>query len=209
MKIKHLALALFIAAAVAGCAAHYTLVPPAIDLTSLGSVGLVMFTAKDAKGDLDAAATQSFLEEITAAQRVPVVELGRADKVLADVEKSDFDRDAVLAVGRKQGVDALFVGEIAVTRIKPQLDLAAPLSRALFARAAMDMTARVRLISTKNGATLWTNSAVRQATVGSIGIEDGVPVFAVRDKNAALNDLLRQIMWQLTWDFRPSRQRVR
>ncbi len=211
MKIKHFAFILIVAAAVSGCAAHYMMVtvPPAIDLTSLGSVGLVLFTARDAKGDLDAVATQDFLEEVTAAQRVPVVELGPAAKVLGDVGKTDFDRDAVLAVGDKQGVDALFLGEIAVTKVKPKLDLAAPLTRTLFARAAMDLSVKVRLVSTKNGATLWTNSAVRQGTVGSVGMEGGIPVFAVRDKNAALNEMLRQIMYQMTWDFRPTQQQVR
>lgn len=209
MRFKHFAFTLTIATAVAGCAAHYILVPPAIDLSSAGTIGLVLFTAKDVKGDLDAAATQAFLEEVTAAQRVPVVELGPAGKVLGDIGRAEFDRDAFPAVGDNEGVDAVFLGEIAVTKVRPQLDLAAPLSRTLFARAAMDMAVKVHLVSTKSGATLWTNSAVRQGTVGSVGMEDGVPVFAVRDKNAALNELLRQIMYQLTWDFRPTRQRVR
>jgi hypothetical protein len=209
MRLKHIAFTLIIAAAVAGCAAHYTIVPPAIDLSSAGTIGMVLFATKDAKGDLDAVATQDFLEEVTAAQRVPVVELGPAGKVLGDVGKNDFDREAFQAIGDKLGVDAVFLGEIAVTKVKPQLDLAAPLTRTLFARAAMDMSVKVRLVSTKNGATLWTNSAVRQGTVGSVGMDNGVPVFAVRDKNAALNEMLRQIMYQMTWDFRPTRQRVR
>jgi hypothetical protein len=201
-------LAVLAALAAASCSAKYIVVPPAVDLASLGSVGLVTFKAVDAKGDLDAAATQAFLEEITAAQRVPVVELGPAATVLADLGKADFDRDAVLALGQKQGVEAVFIGEIKVTKVKPQIDLAAPLSKTLFARAAMDMSVKVRLVSTSNGATLWTNSAVRQGTVGSVGMDNGVPVFAVRDKNAAMNDLLRQIMFQMTWDFRPTRQRL-
>jgi len=208
MRPKHFAFTLILAAAVTGCAAHYTIVPPAVDLGSLGTIGLVTFKAADAKGDLDVAATQNFIEEVTAAQRVPVVELGPADAVLADVGKTAFDRETALALGRKHGVDALFIGEIAVTKVKPQLDLAAPLTRTLFARAAMDMSVKVRLVSTANGATLWTNSATRQGTVGSVGMDGGVPVFAVRDKNAALNDLLRQMMFQLTWDFRPTRQRL-
>ena len=62
MRIKHFAFALIIAAAVTGCAAHYTIVPPAVDLGALGTIGLVTFKATDAKGDLDVAATQSFLE---------------------------------------------------------------------------------------------------------------------------------------------------
>ena len=208
MRTRHLAFALIVAAAVTGCAAHYTIVPPDVDLTTMGTVGLVTFKAANAKGDLDAVATQAFLEEVTAAQRVPVVELGPAETVLGDIGRTEFDREAILAIGRKHGLDAVFLGEVAVTKVKPQIDLAAPLTRSLFARAAMDMTVKVRLVSATNGATVWTNSAVRQGTVGSVGMDGGVPVFAVRDKNAALNDLLRQIMFQLTWDFRPTRQRV-
>jgi hypothetical protein len=208
MRLKHFAFTLILGAAVAGCAAHYTIVPPAVDLGAFGTIGLVTFKATDAKGDLDVAATQDFLEEVTAAQRVPVVELGPAGAVLSDVGKTLFDRETALAIGQKHGVDALFIGEIDVTKVKPQIDLAAPLTRTLFARAALDMSVKVRLVSTKNGATLWTSSAARQGTVGSVGMDDGVPVFAVRDKNAALNDLLRQIMYQLTWDFRPTRRRL-
>jgi hypothetical protein len=208
MRAKHIAFVLIVAAAVTGCAAHYTIIPPAVDLTQYGTIGIVTLKAADAKGDLEAVATQDFLEEVTAAQRVPVIELGPADRVLAQAGKTTFDRETTLAIGEKQGVDALFIGEIALTKVKPRLDLVAPLSQSLFARAAMDMSVKVRLVSTKNGATLWTNSAKRQITVGSAGIEGGVPVFAVRDKDAALNDLLRQTMYQMTWDFRPTRQRL-
>jgi len=208
MKVKHLAFVLVVAAAVTDCAAHYTIVPPSVDLTQMGTIGLVTLKAAEAKGDLDAVATQDFLEEVTAAQRVPVVELGPSETVLAGLGKTAFDRETVLALGQKHGVNAFFAGEIGLTKVKPQLDLAAPLSKTLFAHTAMNMTVKVRLVSTKNGATLWTNSATREITLGSVGIEGGIPVFAVRDKNAALNDLLRQVMYQMTWDFRPTRQRL-
>jgi hypothetical protein len=208
MRTKHLAFLIALAAVVAGCAAHYTIVPPAVDLTALGTIGLVTLKADNTKGDLDAAATQYFLQEVTAAQRVPVVELGPAATVLADIGKAAFDREAVLAIGQKHGVDALFVGEVEVTKVKPHIDLAAPLTKTLFARAAFDMAVKVRLVSTKNGATLWTDSVVRQGTVGSVSMDGGIPVFAIRDKDKAFDDLLRQIMFRLTWDFRPTRQRL-
>ncbi|OGD22596.1 MAG: hypothetical protein A2W03_02275 [Candidatus Aminicenantes bacterium RBG_16_63_16] len=193
--------------AVAGCV-KYTIVPPAIDLAAAGTIGLVTFKAENAKGDLDAVATQYFLQEVTAAQRVPVVELGPHAAVLADLGKTSFDREAVLAIGQKQGVEAVFIGEIKVTKVKPQIDLAAPLSKTLFARAAFDISVAVRLVSTANGATLWTESAARQGTVGSVGMDNGVPVFAVRDQSAAMAELLREVMFRLTWDFRPTRQRL-
>jgi hypothetical protein len=207
MRTRYLAGIAVIAAAVAGCV-HYTIVPPAVDLTALGSLALVTFKADNAKGDLDSAATQYFLQEVTAAQRVPVVELGLPAAVLADVGKTAFDRDAALAIGQKQGVQAFFVGEIEVTKVKPQIDLAAPLRKTLFARAAFDIAVKVRLVSATNGATLWTDSVLRQGTVGTVGMEGGVPVFSVRDKSAAMDQLLREIMFQLTWDFRPTRRRL-
>jgi hypothetical protein len=207
MRMKHLAFGAVLALAVAGCV-KYTIVPPAVDLASLGTIGLVTLDAENAKGDLDAVATQYFLQEVSAAQRVPVVELGPQAAVLADVGKTVFDRDAALAIGEKQALDAVFVGEVTVTKVKPQIDLAAPLRKTLFARAAFDISVKVRLVSTANGATLWTDSAMRQSTVGAVGMDNGVPVFSLRDQSAALNDVLREIMFRVTWDFRPTRQRL-
>jgi hypothetical protein len=209
MRAKHFAFALIVAAAVAACSsAQYVLDPPAVDLTAMGTIGLVMLKADNAKGDLDAAATQYFLQKVNAAQGVPVIELGTPDAVLADLGKTAFDRETALALGQKQGIDAFFTGEVQVTKVKPQVDVLAPLNGSLFARATVDMSIKVRLVSCKNGATLWTRSAAREGTVGSVGLDGGVPVFAARDKNEALDDLLREITHQLTWDFRSTRRRL-
>lgn len=207
MRPKHALFALILAVVAAGCV-HYTIVPPAYDLTQAGSLGLVMFKAEGAKGDLDATATQLFLQEINAAQGVPVVELGPADAVLADLGKASFDRDAALAIGEKQGLEAFFVGEMTVTKVKPRVDLAAPLQRTLLARSAFDVALKVRLVSGRDGATLWTRSSQGQATVGAVGINGGAPVFSVRDKDTAMYQLLRNMAFRLTWDFRPTRRRL-
>jgi hypothetical protein len=204
--MKHLA-PLVLLFAVAGCV-KYTIVPPAVDLTALETVGLVTLKASDVKGDLDVVATQYFLQEVTAAQRIPVVEFGQAETVLADIGLTEFNRDAALAIGEKFGVDAFFVGEIEVTKVKPQIDLAAPLTKTLFARAAFDIAMKVRLVSTSNGATLWTDSAIRQGTVGAVGMDGGMPVFSIRNKSTAMDDVLRDIAFRLTWDFRPTRRRL-
>jgi hypothetical protein len=206
MRTRNSAILVILLAA-AGCA-RYTIVPPAIDLGAAGTIGLVAFKVENAKGDMDAVATQYFLQEVMAAQRVSVVELGPPEAVLADLGKAAFDREAVLAVGRRQGVEAIFLGEIQVTEVKPRIDLAAPLSKTLFARAAFDIKVTARLVSAADGATLWTSSIARQGTVGTVGMDGGVPVFSVRDKSAALDDLLREVMFRLTWDFRPTRRRL-
>ncbi|MCJ7487400.1 MAG: hypothetical protein MUQ25_14730 [Candidatus Aminicenantes bacterium] len=208
MKIRHL-IWLVTLAAVAGCATKYTIVPPAVDLTGYETVGLVTFKVENAKGDLDSLATQLFLQEVTAAQRVPVVELGQSDEVLAGIGKTAFNRDAALAIGEKHGVEAFFLGEIKISKVKPQVDLLAPLSKALFVRAKFDIAVTARLVSAANGATLWTQSSVREGTVGALSMgADSVPTFGMQDKNETMNNLMREMMFRMTWEFRPSRRRL-
>ncbi len=208
MKKRHL-IWLAALAAVAGCTAKYTIVPPAVDLTGYETVGLVTFKVENAKGDLDSMATQLFLQEVTAAQRVPVVEFGRSGEVLAEIGKTSFNREAALAIGEKHGVDAFFLGEIKISKVKPQVDLLAPLSKALFVRAKFDIAVTARLVSAANGATLWTQSSIREGTVSALGMgADGIPTFGMQNKNEAMSNLLREMMFQMTWEFRPSRRRL-
>lgn len=208
MKRKRVVWLVFLVA-IAGCSSKYTIVPPAVDLTGYETVGLVTFKVENAKGELDSLATQVFLQEVIAAQRVPVVELGRADEVLAGIGRPSFNREAALAIGEKHGVEAFFLGEIKISKVKPQVDLLAPLSKALFVRAKFDIAMTARLVSAANGATLWAQSSVREGTVGALGMgADGVPTFGMNDKNEALNNLLREMMFQMTWEFRPSRRRL-
>ncbi len=120
-----------------------------------------------------------------------------------------FGRDAALAIGEKHGVEAIFLGEIKISKVKPHVDLLAPLSKALFVRAKFDISVTARLVSAANGATLWTQSGVREGTVGAFSMgEDRVPYFGIQEKNEAMNNLLREMMFQLTWEFRPSRRRL-
>ena len=37
---------------------------------------------------------------------------------------------------------------------------------------------------------------------------DGVPTFGIQDKNETMNNLPREMMFQMTWEFRPSRRRL-
>lgn len=200
--------AILVLAAVAGCA-KYTLVPPAINLMDYADLGMVAFRAEGVQGDLGETAAQYFLEEITRSQRVPVVEMGAPDGVLAKIDRSSFDREAARAVGAEYGVRAYFLGEATISKVKPQVDLAAPLSKTLFVRTKFDIAMTVRLVSTESGATIWTESIRREGTVGALSVgPDGVPTFGLRDKNEAMSNLLREMAFQLTWDFRPTRRRL-
>ena len=194
--------------AVAGCA-KYTIVPAAINLMDYADLGMVAFRADGVQGDLGGLAAQLFLEEITRAQRVPVVEMGAPAEVLGKIGKSSFDRDAAKAVGAEYAVRSYFLGEVAISKVKPQVDLAAPSVKSLFVRATFDISMTVRLVSAESGATIWTESTRREGTVGALNMgPNGVPSFGIRDKNEAMHSLLRDMSYQLTWDFRPTRRRL-
>lgn len=192
------------------CRAKYVLVPPAVDLLTYENIGLITFTVENAKGELDQMATQRFLQEITQYQRgVQIIELGKLDKVLDKINKGTLDLEAAKAIGEEYGVSSYFHGNIKVSKVKPQVNLLGILEKGLRAQVKFDISVAGRLISTENGATLWTDSALREGTVGFLSMgEDQIPVFGMRSQDEATKELIRALMFQLTRDFRPSRERM-
>jgi hypothetical protein len=189
---------------------HLVLVPPAVDLGAAEPLGLVVFSVQNAKGDLDQIATQVFLQEATRDQKVPVLELGKMDDVLGKIGLKALDPEASRAIGERFKVKAFFVGDIRISKVKPQVDLSGVLNGNLRVRASMDIAVTGRLLSTETGATLWTNSAALGGTLGLLNVgPDGVPYFGMRDKDEATMKLLRELMYELTWDFRQTTRRVK
>jgi hypothetical protein len=198
-----------IAVGAVSCSSHYVLDPPAVDLGPLGPLGLITFSVVNAKGDLDEIATQSFLQHVTAAQRVPVLEIGKLDAVFTKTGAKALDPAAAKAIGQSYEVKSFFHGDVRISKVKPQVDLNAMLGGSLAVRASYDIAVTVRLVSTETGATLWTRSAAQNGTVGMLTLgADQVPYFGMTDKDQATIDLIRNLMHQLTWDFRPTERRI-
>jgi len=198
-----------LAAGIVSCSSHYVIDPPAVDLTTAEPIGLVTFSVVNAKGDLDEIATQSFLQHVTAAQRVPVLELGKFDAVFRKTGMKALDATAAKAIGQSYEVKTFFYGDVRISRVKPQVDLTSVLGGNLGVRASFDIAVTVRLVSTETGATLWTRSAARNGTLGMLilGV-DQVPSFGMTDKDQATMNLVRDLMHQLTWDFRSTERRI-
>jgi hypothetical protein len=191
------------------CSSHYVIVPPVMDLMTVEPVGLVMFSVENAKGELDQMATQAFLQEATGYQRVPVLEIGKLEDILGKLDLKALDQDAARAIGERYKVKSFFHGEIRVSKVKRQVDVAGVLHGNLRIRASLDIAVTCRLISAETGATLWTNSDTLNGTLGLLSIgEDGVPYFGVRDQDEATVRMLRELMFELTWDFRPTKRRI-
>jgi hypothetical protein len=180
------------------------LVPPRFDLMPLERVGLVTFAIENARGSLHEFASQRFTEEVLRAQPgLEILELGDSARVLARIGKSRLDADAAKAIGQEYGVAAVFVGAMVVSDVKPRASLA--YGPHIEAEVSVAMT--VRLLSGESGATMWTGSTKARETVAEIGLFGGEPYFAAQDPDEAYGHLVTHLVYDLTYDFRPTYRR--
>lgn len=191
-----------------GCAAKPppVLVPPRIDLARFGRVGIVSFSgAEPALGRL---ATQEFVAMLHSAQPgVPILELGEAHQVLAEVGHTELDFEAARAIGERYGVDAVFGGALEVGEPKPSVHVGRSLT-SLSARADVSGELAARLLETGSGATVWSRSSSATAGVASLGVREGaLPSFGAADPAQVHSGLVRRLVAEIGPDFHPRWER--
>jgi hypothetical protein len=169
------------------CASHRVLVPPQLDLVPYGSVGLVTFTAENAKGALGRLVTRRFEEYVLAAQK--------------GIEVQEFaTSDSAAALGGARGVPVVFLGHLKVSNVKPSGGLLGLTLAHVEATLSAELSVELR--STKSGGTLWRASAARTEKVGELSLVGGVPEFSARDPNEAYGHLVDRLVYAVTWDLR-------
>lgn len=185
-----------------GCAAKRVMVPPNIDLNAYNSIGMVQFSS-NAEGNLDQFASQKFVQTVQASQPgIRVLELGDRERVLREIEQDELDYSAIQAIGQKYNVDAIIVGNIEVTDVKPTVDLSTLLS-SMGLQADVEASLTTRLYETETGATIWTRSARGKETVAHVGMGTGGPVhFGASDPEDAYGKLVNGLVYRVTEDFR-------
>jgi len=199
-------LALLLAAAVlAGCArTERVSVPPRIDLSRYGTLGVVEFTS-NAGPAVNAKATREFQQRIHAAQPgTPLLELGSRETVLAAVGAQALDAGALKKIGAKYGVDAVFLGEIVYSdpQTKVQIRDLTRLEGSAKTTLRGDMSAR--LLEARSGASVWSSGSWATRTIG------GVSVSAERGVSGGMSEgdprelMVPAMLDHLTDDFRPS-----
>lgn len=188
--------------------AHWVMVPPKIDLTTYKKIGLISFTVENAKGKFDEISTRFFLQNITRSQRgTQIIELGTVDKVLKKINQTSINQEAVKAIGEHFGVNSIFYGKIDISDVKPHINISS-LIRSMRVRATFNITITCRLISTKTGATQWTDSVFRKGTLAYVRLrKNRLPYFDIRDQDETYKRLIEQIIFRLTRDFRPTKRR--
>jgi hypothetical protein len=181
-------------------------VPARIQLSRWSTLGIVEFRSA-AEPELASLATSQFVQMLHAAQPgTPILELGSAQPVLAEVGHDALDFEAVRAIGERYGVDAIFTGELVFDAPKPRVSVGDAFD-SVAARADVTGRLAVRLLDTRTGASVWSDSSSATASVAHFGMAEGAgPVFGVSDPSDARLDLVQALVQQQRFDFYPSWQ---
>ncbi|HSD32284.1 MAG TPA: hypothetical protein VLB49_10265 [Gemmatimonadales bacterium] len=178
--------ALLAALAGAGCASHRVLLPPRLDLAPYSSIGLVTFTAENARGAMGDVATRRFEEYLLAAQN--------------GFEVQDFvAADSAAALSGARGVPVVFLGHLKVSDVEPRGGLGL-VSAHLEANVSAELFVELR--STRTGGILWRASSAATEKVGQVAVQGGIPEISARDPNDAYGRLVDRLVHAVTWDLR-------
>ena len=187
-----------------GCASTVLVpVPPRMDLKSYGTVGIVEFASNSDRA-VNVSATRQFQERIQAAQPgTRFIELGNREAVLAAVGGGQLDADALRKIGKKYGVAAIFLGDIAYSDPKTDVKISDLTKLEGGVRTEVRADISSRLMETTTGASVWSNSAWVKRQIGRVNVADQGVNVAVSKSNPR-EEMVPVLVYQLTHDFRPS-----
>ena len=183
-------------------AAPPVFLPPRLDLSRYGTIGIVQFAGPAAE-TLGSAATDAFLGAVHAAQPgTPVLELGNAASVLPAARGARIDPAAIRALAAREHVEAIWVGELAEGLEQPRLALSADYGSAS-ASARRKASISVRLFDGASGATVWSAASERSIPVIAIdGTLSGLGNLRTTPVEEARSILLRELVDDVTCDLR-------
>ena len=197
-------------ALLAGCSRSVLVeVPPRVDLSSHGTLGVVRFASNGGPA-VEARATRDFQARIHGAQPgTRLVELGSRESVLAAVGARDFDQAALGRIGEKYGVHAVFLGEVTYSDPKTRVKIT-DLTRMQGSASTMirgDISSK--LVETRSGASVWSSGAWATRQIGRVSVSPERGVRAEGDTEDPREAMLAAMLGHLTADFRPGTERRR
>jgi hypothetical protein len=202
VRLQH-ALAVCASVILSACgASHYSQVPARLDLVPYGRIALVTFGTDQQNSAISSLATQRFAEALLASQTgVELLELGSADSTLKSLASNPDGIELAKALGKDRNVPAVFVGYLKISNVKPRGHIDAS---GMNVRAGVSAELTVRLLSTSTGGTVWRSSSVANGTLGGLNISDRLPSIGMRDKDEAYNEMVGQLISEVTRDLRPT-----
>jgi len=184
-------------------------VPPRVDLSGYGTLGVVAFASNGGPA-VETRATRDFQAHIHGAQPgTRLVDLGSREKVLAAVGAREFDLEALKKIGAKYGVDAVFLCD--VTYSDPQTRVKITDLTRLTGSASTSIRGDMacKLVETRTGASVWSSGAWATRQIGRVSVSPERGVIAKGDSEDPREAMLAAMLGHLTGDFRPSTVRQR
>jgi hypothetical protein len=175
-----------------------------MDLKSYGTLGIVEF-GSNSDGGINVHATRQFQQQIQAAQPgTRFIELGNREALLAAVGGRQLDVDALRRIGEKYGVAAIFLGDIVYS--EPRTDVKVTDLTKLEGGMRTEIKGDIssRLVETRTGANVWSNSAWARRQIGRLSVSAEQGVSAGVSKSNPREEMVPALVYQLTHDFRPS-----
>ncbi|MGD2186924.1 MAG: hypothetical protein PVI71_12385 [Desulfobacterales bacterium] len=198
MMVLTLTLAIFY-----GCShTEKVLVPPKVELNAYRSIGVIEFST-NAEDTLKTYVTQNFIQNVQSAQPgTRILELGDQEQLLRALGHSRINPETIQSIGRKYKVDAVILGHLQVSTIKPKINVFTA-AKALNAKAYIEAALRTRILETDSGATLWTKATTGKTQVARINLMEGGPIsFGVSDPKEKYGKLVPDLVYVNTHDFR-------
>lgn len=194
-----------------GCSrSQLVTVPARVSLGGYGTFGIVEF-ASNSDPAINVKATRQFQEHVQAAQPgTRFIDLGKRDALLAAVGGKQFDPATLKRIGEKYGVAAVFVGDISYSDPKTGVLLTDITRLEGGVRAEIRADASSRLLETRTGASVWSNSSwVRRQLGGvNVSVNEGV-TGGIKASSNPREEMVPALVFHLTSDFRPSTVRQR
>jgi len=177
-------------------------VPPRVELKTYRTIGVIEFST-NAEDTLKPYVTQNFIQNIQSAQPgTRILELGDEDQILRSLGHSKLNPETIQSIGRKYNVDALILGHLEVSEIKPKINIYAA-AKTLNAKAYIEAALRTRIFETDSGATFWTRANSAKTHVAKIYLtEEGAFSFGVSDPREKYGKLVPHLVYANTSDFR-------
>ncbi|MDH3883812.1 MAG: hypothetical protein OET63_06330 [Desulfobacterales bacterium] len=190
-------------AILSGCShTEKVLIPPKVELKTYHNIGVIEFST-NAEDTLKPYVTQNFIQNVQSAQPgTRILELGDAEHLLRSLGHSRLNPETIQSIGRKYNVDAVILGHLQVSEIKPNIKVFAA-AKTLNAKAYIEAALRTRILETDSGATLWTRATTGKTQVARVSLTEGGPFsFGVSDPKEKYGKLVPELVYVNTTDFR-------
>ena len=186
-----------------GCShTEKVLIPPRVELKTYPIIGVIEFST-NAEDTLKPYVTQNFIQNVESAQPgTRILELGGREQLLRAMGHSQLNPETIRSIGKKYNVDAVILGHLQVSEIKPKVNVFAD-ARSLNAKAYIEAALSTRILETDSGATLWTRATTGKTQVARISLmEHGAISFGVSDPKEKYGQLVPELVYVNTTDFR-------